>query len=880
MSNKIESKKSWKPISLLDSSPRTLPSENLRFVSTNQNFAPSSSYPTQPIQTSLQTQEFDLQQYYDNLRATADCVQSLVTGDVTASDPANLRWSEPAQNVEFVRQSQPNMNPDQVSQSNSTMNSNNVVSNTETSNATDSNSNFEQESMSNDSNAGEGSLVVNPGAEWENSLNFLSPLQPLWFYKVSEKKSTDKNSSVSPRFESRRSGKSGKAQLEDENWLPFSIFDSTKLESAYFSLNENPNIIVSTDGGRYDCDVLNRTRRAIYWKEEPYTIRRCTWFYKKEGYVRYVPYPEDVADELETICSDVVKNGRWNQRIEFSDRSKGCLIFYNLNAIMHYDSIDDVIKDDSNLIVGNPHNPRILKRNLTLIEMKLYDETDYDLEESGEIDHLVFLVHGIGEFCDMRFRTIREVVDDFRKISLQLIREHFKNNNDKNRNVGRIEFLPIFWHDAVHGQQTGNDEQLRLITLPSIPKLRNFTNDTILDALFYTSPVYCQMIVNTVAVELNRLHSLFLSRNPTFKGTVAVSGHSLGSLILFDILANQPTTAPTDAASTSSGQSTPSNTTSMSLLQSTTGQPLVQYPSINFEPSCFFALGSPIAMFLTIRGVKNICLDFRLPTCRKMYNLFHPFDPVAYRIEPLINRDYAQLQPIILPHHKGRKRMHIQIKENLMKVSTDIKEKVMSSIRQTWNSVNSIVRLGKQEETAGAIQAAPESGVLPNEPKASRSQATTEEQMIVDQTTAVKQSSTFEDEFEEEENSQSRIDAKRPIGRLNDGERIDFVLQEKPIEYINEYIFALATHACYWQSEDTCLFILKELYKLNGIRPNAIRPSQTFNYMPFASIPMITQFGYASSAPSTSNHPSQSSSSPTNQSTSSPDKDEAVIDFR
>lgn len=33
---------------------------------------------------------------------------------------------------------------------------------------------------------------------------------------------------------------------------------------------------------------------------------------------------------------------------------------------------------------------------------------------------------------------------------------------------------------------------------------------------------------------------------------------------------------------------------------------------------------------------------------------------------------------------------------------------------------------------------------------------------------------------------------------LNGGRRIDFVLQEKPIESFNEYLFAIQSHLCYW----------------------------------------------------------------------------------
>lgn len=48
-----------------------------------------------------------------------------------------------------------------------------------------------------------------------------------------------------------------------------------------------------------------------------------------------------------------------------------------------------------------------------------------------------------------------------------------------------------------------------------------------------------QTIVNTVGKELNRLFNLFRERNPTFEGGVSLGGHSLGSLILFDLLYHQ-----------------------------------------------------------------------------------------------------------------------------------------------------------------------------------------------------------------------------------------------------------------------------------------------------------------------------------------------------
>ena len=37
-----------------------------------------------------------------------------------------------------------------------------------------------------------------------------------------------------------------------------------------------------------------------------------------------------------------------------------------------------------------------------------------------------------------------------------------------------------------------------------------------------------------------------------------------------------------------------------------------------------------------------------------------------------------------------------------------------------------------------------------------------------------------------------------PIGKLHSGNRIDHILQEKTIKELNEYLFALSNHLCYW----------------------------------------------------------------------------------
>jgi hypothetical protein len=44
-----------------------------------------------------------------------------------------------------------------------------------------------------------------------------------------------------------------------------------------------------------------------------------------------------------------------------------------------------------------------------------------------------------------------------------------------------------------------------------------------------------------------------------------------------------------------------------------------------------------------------------------MYNIFHPYDPVAYRLEPFVRATHYDLEPDILPTWQGKYRVHYQV---------------------------------------------------------------------------------------------------------------------------------------------------------------------------------------------------------------------------
>ncbi|TSM12553.1 Phospholipase DDHD2 [Bagarius yarrelli] len=592
-------------------------------------------------------------------------------------------------------------------------------------------------------------------------------------------------------------------------------------------------VVVATEGKRFDVRLKERRLYAVYWDQEPSEVRRCSWFHKGNKELYFTPYTEEISELLEESYMVSVSYNQWKNNIQLPT---GETVILHNPKLMTQQLIYSL---DCPPSPSERTQPRTLKRGVENIPVEIPQG------EPDTVDHLVFMVHGIGPTCDLRLRGIVQCVNEFRSTALALTKSHFcSGDDDDDKTVGRVEFLPVNWHRVLHGETTGVDRDIERITLPSIRGLRQFANDTVLDLFFYNSATYCQTIVDTVASEINHLHSIFLQRNPEFTGAVSVAGHSLGSLILFDLLTNQKTeanctneegqynedrrsssvadctscesleealksigiseehirifqkeemdleslhrsAAHTEKHSSHEGEGKSSKIQSLiregqpktssidyQHFDVGIGQVSIHYPQLGFHPQAFFAFGSPIGMFLTVRGLKRIDPNYSFPTCSSFYNIFHPFDPVAYRIEPMILPPDVEVAPMLMPHHKGRKRMHLELREGLTRVGSDL----LGSLRTVWQSFSQhpVPMLAEGNDMATAVCAAEEMETSPLEQE--------EKKMI-------------------------------EVGKLNGGRRIDYVLQEKPIESFNEYLFAIQSHLGYWESEDTALLVLKEIYR-------------------------------------------------------------------
>ncbi|KAJ3191223.1 hypothetical protein HK101_007971 [Irineochytrium annulatum] len=166
----------------------------------------------------------------------------------------------------------------------------------------------------------------------------------------------------------------------------------------------------------------------------------------------------------------------------------------------------------------------------------------------------------------------------------------------------KIAWIPIEWHSILHAMETV-DNRMRSISLP---------------------------ILAIVARLLNEQYDVFLTQHPNFRGNVALVGHSLGGIILYDLLANQ-TSAQSSSAS---HRSVPQVQTHYE----------IAYPSLNFTPDFLFTLGSPLSAVLVMRGQDPTTYKPDIP----YHNLFHLYDPLAYRTEPLIDERYAEISPVLV----------------------------------------------------------------------------------------------------------------------------------------------------------------------------------------------------------------------------------------
>lgn len=750
------------------------------------------------------------------------------------------------------------------------------------------------------------------------------------------------------------------------NPQPKSSYLESEQSSQLYEFEEE-RVGVPVKGGLYEVDLVKRHCFPVYWNGENRRVLRGHWFARKGG-LDWLPLREDVSEQLEFAYRSKVwhrrtfqPSGLFASRIDLQGSTLGLHVLFT-GEDDTWEAWLNVDASGFSSVISLRGNGIMLRRGYAASQSLKPTQDELRQQKEEEMDdycsqvpvqHLVFMVHGIGQRLEKS--NLVDDVTTFREVTTNLAERHLSSYQ---RGTQRVLFIPCQWRK---GLKLSGESAVEKITLDGVRGLRVMLSATVHDVLYYMSPIYCQDIINSVSNQLNRLYLKFLKRNPGYDGKVSLYGHSLGSVISYDIICHQENLSspfpmdwiykertrneefsPTinnqppecnftsnrdknvslnnetksmvgpirednaseqpslpalekehaEESSVPAGSSVtldlddpsvraedPKQPNGISSLEkdvqdqvsdlrgmlsskrndfneassmnyeilvagseemsegvfesdkdkaikllreeidslkarnteleyqcggkgnkvvptTITNQPdsgklppgeidmaecytpYIKYTKLEFKVDTFFAAGSPLGVFLALRNIRigigkgreyweeeNISEE--MPACRQMFNIFHPFDPVAYRIEPLICKEYISKRPVIIPYHKGGKRLHIGLREfteDLALRSQAIKDELNSIRVKVLTLCQSKDKDNLDEES---------------------------------------------EDTHEKERSYGSIMMERLTGS-EDG-RIDHMLQDKTFQH--PYISAIGAHTNYWRDPDTALFILKHLYR-------------------------------------------------------------------
>ena len=372
---------------------------------------------------------------------------------------------------------------------------------------------------------------------------------------------------------------------------------------------------------------------------------------------------------------------------------------------------------------------------------------------------LVLVVHGVGE--SLWASKSRKLPVPSLEESVERMRGAAAKGAYQAGRKSRVELLPVTWYNGLRVDNSATLRALAAVTPRSVPALRTFANEVVLDVLFYEQPAHRELIQRAVATQVAAILKAWYHHHPTWpaeKRQVVLCGHSLGAVICFDMLLSsspppapalpcspghrrtESSSAPAPAANAWSPEPTAVTRPPTAAAAPPAAAPIaaVAAPPETWEPgvlppgafSAFVALGSPVGMFAALRGL-HLGPAFALPGCPGFFNVFHRNDPVAYRLEPLLGSpefaaDAAESAPppayVPFAGDKSGLRTHVKLRNTLQDV------KKMSTTIMSWASAGidgaaAAVSAVAMKATGGATPAAVLSGLEQSTPRAAAAAA-------------------------------------------------------------------------------------------------------------------------------------------------------------
>ncbi|XP_060126754.1 phospholipase DDHD1 isoform X2 [Zootoca vivipara] len=666
---------------------------------------------------------------------------------------------------------------------------------------------------------------------------------------------------------------------ERKTWKPFIGYDSLRIELAYraWGLLERkaapaaqaegvattaagsssspeafepgspgipPSEPVCVRGGLYEVDVANSESYPVYWNQsEKIPVMRGQWFV--DG--TWQPLEEEESNLIEQEHLSCFKGQQLQENfdMEISKPLDGKEAVHSLKlSRTHVDwhSVDEVYlySDATTSKIARTVTQKLgfskASSSGTRLHRGYVEEATLE-DKPSPTTHIVFVVHGIGQKMDQG-RIIKNTAmmrDTARKIE----DKYFSNL------ATHVEFLPVEWRSklALDGDTVDS------ITPDKVRGLRDMLNSSAMDIMYYTSPLYRDELVKGLQQELNRLYTLFCTRNPEFidkGGKVSIVSHSLGCVITYDIMTGWNPVILYEQLLEKEYDDLEDTWMSYEeqhmleefyltkrrlreieeRLHGLKKSTISKTPALKFKVENFFCMGSPLAVFLALRGIRpgnSGSQDHILPRtiCNRLLNIFHPTDPVAYRLEPLILKHYSNISPVQihwynttnpLPYEHMKPSFLNPAKESTSVTESDslptLPSPTTSPVLARRHYGESITNIGKASIMGAASIGKGLGGMLFSRfGRASAPQALEagkEGSELEEKKPTLSQASIGPQTFPH--SSSGFLDPTMDLEH-----RIDFELREGLVE--SRYWSAVTSHTAYWSSLDIALFLLTFMYK-------------------------------------------------------------------
>lgn len=640
---------------------------------------------------------------------------------------------------------------------------------------------------------------------------------------------------------------------------------------------------VCVRGGLYEVDVTQGECYPVYWNQaDKIPVMRGQWFI--DG--TWQPLEEEESNLIEQEHLRCFRGQQMQESFDIEvsksiDGKEAVHSFKLSRNHVDWHSVDEVYlySDATTSKIARTVTQKLgfskASSSGTRLHRGYVEEATLE-DKPSQTTHIVFVVHGIGQKMDQG-RIIKNTAM-MREAARKIEERHFSNH------ATHVEFLPVEWRSKL----TLDGDTVDSITPDKVRGLRDMLNSSAMDIMYYTSPLYRDELVKGLQQELNRLYSLFCSRNPDFEekgGKVSIVSHSLGCVITYDImtgwnpvrlyeqLLQKEEELPDERWMTYEERHLLDELyiTKRRLreieerLHGLKASSMTQTPALKFKVENFFCMGSPLAVFLALRGIRpgnSGSQDHILPReiCNRLLNIFHPTDPVAYRLEPLILKHYSNISPVQihwyntsnpLPYehmkpsflHPAKEPTSVSENEGISTIPSPVTSPVLSR-RHYGESITNIGKasilgaasIGKglggmlfsrfgRSSTSQPSETSKDSIEDEKKPVASPPTTTVATQTFPHSTSGFLDCAYFrlqesffnlpqllfpENVMQNKDNALVELD-----------HRIDFELREGLVE--SRYWSAVTSHTAYWSSLDVALFLLTFMYKHeheNNAEPN------------------------------------------------------------